>query len=82
MEHLTELPANLAMTELGVRPCVAWLRATVNNSANDNNSTSGGATGASDAQRPLDPARDLLPKLDAKEVAAVFTAPFHNFLSH
>lgn len=53
------------MTELGVRPCVAWLRATASARQNGN---------------PLDPARDLLPKLDAKEVAAVFTAPFHNFL--
>lgn len=60
VEHLTELPANLAMTELGVRPCVAWLKTS---------RTTG------------DISADLLPKLDAKEVAAVFTAPFHNFLS-
>lgn len=64
VEHLTELPANLAMTELGVRPCVAYLK-----------------TPAASAKNPNpDVARDLLPKLDAKEVAAVFTAPFHNFL--
>lgn len=64
VEHLTELPANLAMTELGVRPCVAYLK--------------------TPAPSPLnaspDAARDILPKLDAKEVAALFTAPFHNFL--
>jgi len=64
VEHLAELPANLAMTELGVRPCVAYLK--------------------TPAPSPLnlspDAARDILPKLDAKEVAALFTAPFHNFL--
>ena len=60
VEELTELPTNLAMTELGVRPCVAFLRTP----------EGGGA----------DVGRDLLPKLDAKEVAAVFTAPVHNLL--
>ncbi|KAG9525269.1 hypothetical protein KCU93_g5997, partial [Aureobasidium melanogenum] len=59
VENLTELPMNLAMTELGVRPCVAWLKSS--------NSSS-------------DIAKDLLPKLDAREVAAVFTAPFEQFL--
>jgi 8-oxo-dGTP pyrophosphatase MutT (NUDIX family) len=59
LEPLTELPMNLAMTELGVRPCVAWLKA-------DN--------------PHADVTRDLLPKLDAREVAAVFTAPFEQFL--
>ena len=33
------------------------------------------ATGANE-----DPEVSLIPKLDAREVAAVFTAPFHNFL--
>jgi hypothetical protein len=47
------------MTELGVRPCVAWLK-TSNPSS--------------------DIAKELLPKLDAREVAAVFTAPFEQFL--
>ncbi|KAK3709299.1 8-oxo-dGTP diphosphatase [Vermiconidia calcicola] len=64
VEHLTELPANLAMTELGVRPCVAFLQAPAPSSQNKN----------------PDVARDILPKLDAREVAAVFTAPFYNFL--
>lgn len=64
VEHLTELPANLAMTELGVRPCVAYLRAPAPSPQN---------------QQP-DAARDILPTLDAREVAAVFTAPFQNFL--
>lgn len=64
VEHLTELPSNLAMTELGVRPCVAYLKTPPPSSKN---------------QKP-DAARDILPKLDAREVAAVFTAPFHNLL--
>ncbi|KAL1303639.1 hypothetical protein AAFC00_006997 [Neodothiora populina] len=86
VEHLTELPANLAMTELGVRPCVAWLRhkrqrALVDDqSLVDESSTQDDDLNGSSPRDP-DPARDLLPKLDAKEVAAVFTAPFANFLS-
>ncbi|KAI6911382.1 hypothetical protein D0868_16613 [Hortaea werneckii] len=64
IEHLTELPANLAMTELGVRPCVAYLKTPEPFAGN----------------KSPNAARDLLPKLDAKEVAAVFTAPFFNFL--
>ena len=64
VEHLTELPSNLAMTELGVRPCVAFLR----------------APEPSERNKDPDTARDILPKLDAREVAAVFTAPFYNFL--
>ncbi|KAK5171970.1 8-oxo-dGTP diphosphatase [Saxophila tyrrhenica] len=64
VEHLTELPANLAMTELGVRPCVAFLQ----------------APAPSPRNRDPNTARDILPKLDAREVAAVFTAPFFNFL--
>jgi 8-oxo-dGTP pyrophosphatase MutT (NUDIX family) len=64
VEHLAELPANLAMTELGVRPCVAYLKTPAPSPSNTN----------------PDAARDILPKLDAKEVAALFTAPFHNFL--
>lgn len=59
VEKLAELPANLAMTELGVMPCVAWLRS---------------------LSKDADIAKDLLPRLDAREVAAVFTAPFEQFL--
>lgn len=64
VHHLTELPSNLAMTELGVRPCVAYLQTPPPTPQNAN----------------PDAARDILPKLDAREVAAVFTAPFRNFL--
>lgn len=63
VEHLCELPANLAKTELVVRPCVALLH-------------------SYDSQTGLnaDPETTLIPRLDAREVAAVFTAPFRNFL--
>lgn len=63
VEHLCELPANLAKTELVVRPCVALLH-------------------SYDAQtgENADPEVSLIPKLDAREVAAVFTAPFYDFL--
>lgn len=63
VEHLCQLPTNLAKTELGVRPCVAFLH-------------SGDEPEKSDA----DAEESLIPRLDAKEVAAVFSAPFHNFL--
>lgn len=63
VEHLCELPANLARTELVVRPCVALLH-----SYNE-------VTG-----EDADPEEAFMPQLDAKEVAAVFSGPFHNFL--
>ncbi|KAJ5692595.1 hypothetical protein N7462_002018 [Penicillium macrosclerotiorum] len=63
VEHLCELPANLAKTELVVRPCVALLHA-----FDPRSGTS------------VDPEVELIPKLDAREVAAVFTAPFRDFL--
>ncbi|KAJ9315290.1 hypothetical protein DTO271D3_4457 [Paecilomyces variotii] len=63
VEHLCELPANLARTELVVRPCVALLHSY--------DETTG---------KNADPEVSLIPRLDAREVAAVFTAPFHNFL--
>lgn len=57
IEHLCQLPFNLAKTELAVAPCVAFLH----------------SDGASVEE-------GMIPRLDAKEVAAVFSAPFHNFL--
>lgn len=63
VEHLCELPANLAKTELVVRPCVALLH------------SFDPATGAN-----ADPETELIPRLDAREVAAVFTARFDDFL--
>ncbi|KAJ5421793.1 hypothetical protein N7491_010238 [Penicillium cf. griseofulvum] len=63
VEHLCELPANLARTEVVVRPCVALLH-------------------SYDPHLGLnaDPEMSLIPILDAKEVEAVFTAPFKDFL--
>ncbi|OAF55852.1 hypothetical protein VC83_08016 [Pseudogymnoascus destructans] len=60
IEHLCQLPFNLAKTELAVSPCVAFLH-------------SDGANGETAEEA-------MIPTLDAKEVAAVFSAPFHNFL--
>lgn len=70
VEHLCELPANLAKTELGVRPCVAYLSPTTS-TTNDANASSDGDGEIEDR---------LIPRLDPKEVAAVFTAPFRAFL--
>lgn len=63
VEHLCELPANLARTELVVRPCVALLHSYDEVTGED-----------------ADPEEAFMPQLDAKEVAAVFSGPFHNFL--
>ena len=63
IEHLCEIPTNLAKTELVVRPCVAFLHSHDPTTGQD----------ASVAEK-------LLPRLDAREVAAVFSAPFKNFL--
>ncbi|KZF25903.1 hypothetical protein L228DRAFT_279169 [Xylona heveae TC161] len=62
VEHLCELPATLARSELVVRPCVAFLHAE--------------DRGVSVANAE----ETLIPRLDAKEVAAVFTAPLQKFL--
>lgn len=64
LEHLCQLPTNLAKTELGVRPVVAYLSA---------NSAVAASTGA-------DVETALIPRLDAKEVAAVFSGSLHGFL--
>jgi hypothetical protein len=72
IEHLCELPANLAKTELGVRPCVAFL-CPKNSSSSSSSSDESKEAAAAVEER-------MIPRLDPKEVAAVFTAPFHNFL--
>ncbi|KAI3401749.1 hypothetical protein diail_9413 [Diaporthe ilicicola] len=66
IEHLCCLPHSLAKTELAVRPCVALLH------SDDD----------PDPAAPPSPTVDesLMPRLDAKEVAAVFSGPLHNFL--
>lgn len=71
VEHLCELPTNLAKTELGVRPCVAFLSPS---------STSSSAPTTPEPSNEPSVEDRLIPRLDPKEVAAVFTAPFHSFL--
>ncbi|RYO87689.1 hypothetical protein DL766_002055 [Monosporascus sp. MC13-8B] len=68
IEPLCSLPCNLARTDLVARPCVAFLHA-------DNHDSSDGSRPA------LTVDEGMIPRLDAKEVAAVFSAPFHNFLN-
>ncbi|KAI5847143.1 NUDIX hydrolase domain-like protein [Morchella snyderi] len=58
VEHLTELPHSLAVTNLGVRPCVAFLHW--------------------DRRSTVEEA--LVPHVDEKEVAKVFTVPLERFL--
>jgi 8-oxo-dGTP pyrophosphatase MutT (NUDIX family) len=62
IEHLCQLPTNLAKTGLAVRPCVAFLHS------------------ADETEQRVSIEESLMPRLDAKEVAAVFSAPFRNFL--
>ena len=67
IEELCQMPCNLARTELGVRPCIAYI--------------SPNPAYAWPKDKPIPSAEEaLLPRLDAREVAAVFSAPFHNFL--
>lgn len=65
IEHLCCLPHSLAKTEIAVRPCVALLH------SDDDPSSTTPAPTAEDS---------LMPRLDAKEVAAVFSGSLHNFL--
>ncbi|KAJ4287251.1 8-oxo-dGTP diphosphatase [Kalmusia sp. IMI 367209] len=74
VEHLCELPANLAKTELGVRPCVAFLcpsTSPTTSTSSDEGETNESASAVEEK---------MIPRLDPKEVAAVFTAPFAQFL--
>ena len=64
VEHLCELPANLARSEIVVRPCVAFLHSFDEKTGKD-----------------VDPETSLIPRLDPREVASVFTVRFHSFLS-
>lgn len=63
IEHLCQLPFYLAKTALAVRPCVAFLHSSSDDSSDESSVE-----------------ESMMPSLDAKEVAAVFSAPFHNFL--
>jgi peroxisomal coenzyme A diphosphatase NUDT7 len=72
VEHLCELPSALAVTEMAVRPCVAFLHTDNSMSSQNNNDQNIGldVTG-----------ENLIHRLNTSEVAAVFSAPFHRFLS-
>ncbi|KAK0632123.1 NUDIX hydrolase domain-like protein [Immersiella caudata] len=72
IEHLCDLPMNLARTELIVRPCVAFLH------ANEPSVPTGAPRSPSTKTPTVE--ESMIPRLDAKEVAAVFSAPFSNFL--
>lgn len=63
IEHLCEMPTNLAKTELVVRPCVTFLHSYDEKTGQDANV-----------------GEQLLPRLDAREVAAVFSMPLKNLL--
>lgn len=63
IEHLCEMPTNLAKTELVVRPCIAYLHSYDETTGKDANV-----------------GEQLLPRLDAREVAAVFSMPLKNLL--
>lgn len=69
IEQLCTLPPALARTHLVVTPCVALLRA---------DRQRPGAGGPDESSVVVEDT--MIPKLDAREVAAVFTAPFYNFL--
>lgn len=72
IEPLCLLPPSLARTHLVVTPCVAFIHA-------DHSLSSSYAADGDDAEPPL-VEESLIPRLDAREVAAVFSAPFYNFL--
>ncbi|POR30835.1 Peroxisomal coenzyme A diphosphatase 1, peroxisomal [Tolypocladium paradoxum] len=65
IEPLCTLPPSLARTHLVVTPCVAFLHAD--------------RTASPDDATPL-VEESMVPRLDAREVAAVFSAPLYNFL--
>ena len=68
IEFLTHLPHNLARTALAVRPCVALLHTPPSKTQQPTSS-------------PSPSVETMIPRLDPREVAAVFSAPFENFLS-
>ncbi|RDA87310.1 hypothetical protein CP532_2623 [Ophiocordyceps camponoti-leonardi (nom. inval.)] len=67
IEPLCMLPPSLARTHLVVRPCVAFLHA-------DRSSSGQGP------DESLLVEESMIPRLDAREVAALFSAPLYNFL--
>ncbi|SPO00885.1 related to coenzyme A diphosphatase [Cephalotrichum gorgonifer] len=70
IEFLCHLPHNLARTSLAVRPCVALLHTPPPPGPAD--------PAAADRQPSVG---SMIPRLDPREVAAVFSGPFANFLA-
>ncbi|KAH7035200.1 uncharacterized protein B0I36DRAFT_360605 [Microdochium trichocladiopsis] len=78
IEALCDLPCSLARTEIAVRPCVAFLHA--DDIPPDAQLTGNNNTSSQQQQSTNLVEEAMMPRLDAKEVAAVFSAPLHNFL--
>ena len=72
IEQLCCLPPLLARTHLIVTPCVAFLHA--------DRPAASSASASAAAGPPPSVEDSMIPRLDAREVAAVFSAPFYNFL--
>lgn len=81
IEHLCQLPAHLSLTEISVLPCVAFLRPSVMALDGDGSASASSPSSPSASRSDTGSAEErLIPHLNPKEVSAVFTAPFHNFL--
>ncbi|PVI08038.1 hypothetical protein DM02DRAFT_608141 [Periconia macrospinosa] len=86
VEHLCELPANLARTGVGVRPCVAFLcpegTSSLGKEDEEGVKESDGAKGEKRRRKRGSSVVEekMIPRLDPKEVAEVFTASFYGFL--
>lgn len=85
VEHLCELPSHLAVTELGVRPCVAFLHTDGSPNAGASSFTpSSPSSSSEDSSSEGSNAvtgESLMARLNPTEVAAVFSCPFHRFIS-
>ncbi|PHH70912.1 hypothetical protein CDD80_5659 [Ophiocordyceps camponoti-rufipedis] len=71
IEALCMLPPSLATTHLVVRPCVAFIHA-------DRSSPTPSSSSEDDESHLVE--ESLIPRLDSREVAALFSAPLYNFL--
>ena len=86
VEHLCELPSHVAITELGVRPCVAFLHTDGSMNSKGPSFTPASPSSSDGEGEPAKgdsevTGESLLPKLNATEVAAIFSCPFHRFIS-
>ncbi|KAI5786427.1 hypothetical protein DFH27DRAFT_575463 [Peziza echinospora] len=79
--HLTELPCSLSRTNLAVRPCIALLLPSKPTSGNGVKSGGNGEEIDFNVEINVDIESLLIPRLDPKEVSAVFSVPLESFLS-